>query len=152
MRYGLNGVRRGALAFFLPFQDLPVDQHLLAVVRLHGAAEHMGMAVDHLLRHAVHHVIHGEAAALGLDGGVKHHLHQNIAQLLAHIRGVVPVQGVQDLIGLLQEVPADGAVGLFPVPGAAPGGTKQPHDVQKVLIAVICLTLKIYHTLPAFAR
>ena len=52
----------------------------------------------------------------------------------------------------LQEVPADGAVGLLPVPGAAPGSPQQPHDLQKILVAVKILTLKLYHKMPAFAR
>ena len=43
-----------------------------------------GVAVDQLLGHAVHHVLHGEAAGLRFDLGVEHHLHQHVAQLLAH--------------------------------------------------------------------
>ena len=150
--HGLDGVGGGALAFFLPLQNLPVHQNLLAVVGLHGAAKYMGVSVHQLLGHAVHHVVHGEVAPLGLNLGVEHHLHQNIPQFLAHGVGVVAVQGVQDLIGLLQKIPADGRVGLLRVPGTAAGGAEELHDFQEVLPAIAALTLKIYHTLPAFAR
>ena len=118
---------------------------------IHGP-EDVGMAVDQLPGHAVHHVVHGEAAPLRLDLGVEGHLHQYVAQLLAHVRRVVPVDGVQSLIRLLQEVPADGPVGLLRVPGAAPRGPEQAHNLQEILPAVTALTLKIYHRLPAFAR
>ena len=101
---------------------------------------------------AIHHIRHGEAAPLLLNGGVEHHLHQNVPQLLAHIHRVVPVQGVQRLVGLLQEIPADGLVGLLGVPGAAPGRPEKPHDPKKILPVIAAITLKIYHTLPAFAR
>ncbi len=112
----------------------------------------MGMAVHQLLSHSVDDVIHRKAAPLRLHLGVENHLHQHVPQFLAHIRGVVPVNGVQRLVSLLQEVPADGAVGLFRIPGAAPRGPEQPHDFQEILPAVTALTLKIYHRLPAFAR
>ena len=112
----------------------------------------MGMAVDHLLRHAVHHVGHREAAPLLLNGGMKHHLHQNVAQLLLHIHGVVPVQGVQGLAGLLQEVAPNGLMGLLGVPGTAAGPPQKPHNLKEIVPAIAGLILKIYHTLPAFAR
>ena len=111
----------------------------------------MGMTEHHLLADAVHHVVHGEVALFGLDLGVEHHLQQHVAQLLAHIHRIFPVDGVQGLIRLLQEIPADGGVGLLGVPGAAPRSTQKPHDLQEVLPVIAALTLKIYHTLPAFA-
>ena len=112
----------------------------------------MGMTVHQLFRHAVHHVVHGEVAPLRLDLGVEGDLHHHIAQLLAHVPGVIPVQGIQDLVGLLQEIAPDGAVGLLPVPGAAAGGAQQAHHFQEVLVAIMRFTLKIYHTSSAFAR
>ena len=149
--HGLHRVRRGPLALLPALQHVPVGQDLLGGIRLHVPKD-MGMAVHQLPGHAVHHICHGEAAPLRLDLGMEGHLHQHVAQLLAHAAGVVVVDGVQNLIGLLQEVPADGAVGLLPVPGATPGSPQQPHDLQKILVAVKILTLKLYHKMPAFAR
>ena len=151
MGHGLDGVGGGGLGFLLPFQGLPVHQDLPAVRHLHGA-EDVGMAVYQLLGHAVDNVVHGEPAPLRLDLGVEGRLHQHVSQLLAHASRVVPVDGVQSLISLLQEVPADGPVGLLRIPGAAPRRPEQPHDFQEILPAVTALTLKIYHRLPAFAR
>ena len=149
---GLNGVRRGPLVLFPALQDLPVYQDLFTGVGLHGAAEHMGMAEDHFLGDLVDHIVHGEPPQLLFNLSVKYHLHQDVAQLLAHGMGIIPVQGVQDLIGLLQKIPPDGLVGLLGVPGTAARGAQQSHDLQKVLPAIATLTLKIYHRLPAFAR
>ena len=110
------------------------------------------MAVDELFGDAVHHVVHGEAAPFRLDLGVERRLHQNIPQFLAHGLGVIPVQSVQGLVCLLQKIPADGIVGLLGVPGAASRCTQQCHDVKKIRPVIAGLTLKIYHTLSAFAR
>ena len=151
MGHGLDGVGGGGLGFLLSLQGVPVHQDLPAVLHPH-VPEDVGVAVHQLLGHAVHHVVHGEAAPLGLNLGVEGHLHQHVAQLLAHAAGVVPVDGVQGLVGLLQEIPADGPVGLLRIPGAAPRRPEQPHDFQEILPAVTALTLKIYHRLPAFAR
>ena len=152
MGHGLDGVRRGGLSLLLPLEDFPVGEDLIAGVGGHGAAEHMGMAEDHFLRHAVHHVCHGEAAPLLLHDGVEHHLHENVPQLLAHVRRAVLVQRVDDLVCLLQEIPADGLMGLLGVPGAAPGTAQKAHDRQEILIVIAALTLKIYHTLSPIAR
>ena len=105
----------------------------------------MGMAVYHLLGHAVHHVGHGEAAPLGLDLGVENDLHQHVSQFLAHGVGIVSIQSVQHLISLLQEIPPDRLVGLLRFP-------QDPHDLQKVLPVIMGFILKIYHTLPFLAR
>ena len=111
MGHGLHRVRRGPLALLPALQHVPVGQDLLGGIR--HVPKDMGMAVHQLPGHAVHHICHGEAAPLRLDLGMEGHLHQHVAQLLAHAAGVVVVDGVQNLIGLLQEVPADGAVGLL---------------------------------------
>ena len=150
MGHGFNGVGCGPLALLCPLQRLPIDQDLFGGVCLDGA-EDVGMAVHQLLRYAVYHIVHGEAALFHLYLGVEGHLHQDVSQLLAHVVGVVPVQGVQDLISLLQKVPADGRVGLLPVPGTAAWSAEEPGDFQQVLPAIAGFTLKIYHRLPAFA-
>ena len=125
MRHGLDGVSGGPLALLRPLQSLPVGQHLLGGV-CPGGAKDVGMAVHQFLGYSVYHVLHGEAALLGLYLGVECHLHQDVPQLLAHGVGVIPVQGVQNLIGLLQKVPANGVMGLFSVPGTAARSAEIP--------------------------
>lgn len=151
MGHRLHRVCGGVLPFFRALEHLPIGQHLVGGVCLDGA-EYMGVAIDHFLCHAVHHVAHGEAAPFLFNDAVEHHLHQNVAKLLAKIRGAVPVHGVQNLIGLLQKVPADGLMGLLGIPGAAAGAAEEPHDGEEILPIVTALTLKIYHTLSSFAR
>ena len=116
---GLHRIGGGPLALLPALQDLPVCQDLLGGVRPR-IPEHVGMAVDQLPGHAVHHVVHGEPAPLRLHLGVEGHLHQHVPQLLAHTVGIIVVDGVQGLVRLLQEIPADGAVGLFPGPRGIP--------------------------------
>ena len=111
----------------------------------------MRVAEHQLLSHAVYHVICGETALFLLHYGVEHHLKQNVPQFLAHTGGVVPVNGVQRLVGLLQKIPADGLVGLLAVPRTALGGAQQVHDGEKILPSIALFPLKIYHISTAFA-
>ena len=111
----------------------------------------MGVAVDQLAAKAVNDVLHGEAASLRFHLGVEDDLHQDISQLLAEGGHVVVVNGLHGLAGLLQEVAADGLVGLLGVPGAAAGGPEDAHDGQHILVAVVFL-LKIYHIFGLIAR
>ena len=105
----------------------------------------MGVAEDQLLHHAVHHVLHGEPAPLALDVRVEHHLHQHVPQLLPQQVRVVPVDALGGLIGLLQQSPADGLVGLHLVPGAALRRAEHPDDLQQVVVVVSRFLLKMYH-------
>jgi hypothetical protein len=109
------------------------------------------VAEHQLLSHAVYHVICGETALFLLHYGVEHHLKQNIPQFLAHTGDVIPVNGVQRLVGLLQKIPADGLMGLLAVPRTALGGTQQVHDGEKILPPIALFLLKIYHISTAFA-
>ena len=111
----------------------------------------MGVAVQELFHHAVHHILHGEAAPILLDVGVKDHLHQHIAQLLLQQRRIVQVNGLGGLVALLQQAPANGGVGLRLVPGTALRGAKQPDDLQQIRIVVAWLPRKIYHSFPSIA-
>ena len=101
--------------------------------------------------HAVHHVICGETALLLFHHGMEHHLKQNVSQFLAHTGDVVPVNGVQRLVGLFQKIPADGLMGLLAVPRTALRGAQQVHDGEKILPPIALFPLKIYHISTAFA-
>ena len=147
---GFHSVRRGGEPLFLLFLSLPALQRLRAVGGL-GSTEYMGVAEHQLLSHAVHHVICGETALLLFHHGMEHHLKQNIPQFLAHTGGVIPVNGVQRLVGLFQKIPADGLMGLLAVPRTALGGTQQVHDGEKILPPIALFPLKIYHISTAFA-
>ena len=92
----------------------------------------MGVAEDQFFADAVGHVVQVEAAGVLLDGGVEEDLEQHVSQLLPQVGGVLLVDGLGHLIGLLDEVAADALVGLGPVPGAAAGGPEQGHQLPQV--------------------
>ena len=110
------------------------------------------MAEHQLLRHAVYHVVRSEVLLFLLHHGVEHDLKQHVPQLFLHTGEIVPVNGVQRLVGLLQKIPADGLMGLLPVPRTAAGRPEQVHDGEKILPPIAFFPLKIYHISTAFAR
>ena len=114
--------------------------------------KHMGVAEQQLFHHAVAHVVHGEAARIGLDVRVEHHLHQHVAQLLLEKHGVVVVDGLGGFIRLLQEAAADGLMRLRLVPGAAILRAEEPDDLQQVRIVIVRFPCKIYHICAPIAR
>ena len=146
-----HGVRRGGISLFLLLLRFPAFQRLRTVGGL-GGAEHMGMAEHQLLRHAVYHVVRSEVLLFLLHHGVEHDLKQHVPQLFLHTGEIVPVNGVQRLVGLLQKIPADGLMGLLPVPRTAAGRPEQVHDGEKILPPIAFFPLKIYHISTAFAR
>ena len=89
-------------------------------------AEHVGVAAVELVVHAAGDVGEGELARLGGEGGVEHDLEQQVAQLLLEVLvalaglGVDAVEGVDDLVGLLEQVALERLVGLLLVPRALP--------------------------------
>jgi chemotaxis response regulator CheB len=62
---------------------------------------------------------------------VKHHLKQQIAELLAQMLAVAVFDGVGDLVRFLDGVGRDGAEGLLAVPRAAALGIAQPRHERE---------------------
>jgi hypothetical protein len=96
-------------------------------------AKNVRMAAHQLAVQMVQHIRHGEMAFVGRHLGIKQHLQQQIAQLLGQMRKIAPLNGVEDLVGLLQRVFADGIEGLFAVPRAAVGSAQPRHDLYRLL-------------------
>ena len=65
------------------------------------------MPADHLSRDGLDHVAEGEGVLLLGHAGVKHHLQQEIAELVTEIVEVAARDGVGDLIGFLDGVGRD---------------------------------------------
>ena len=68
------------------------------------------------------------------DPGVEDDLEQHVAELLGEVGRVAGADGVDDLVGLLDEVGGEGLVGLLGVPGAAAGRAQPVHrrdDVEE---------------------
>jgi len=65
---------------------------------------------------------------------MKDHLEKQIPELVAQLVHVIPLDGLGDLVRLLQGVGQDAAKALLQVPGAAPVGIPEPgHDGEKVV-------------------
>ncbi len=92
------------------------------------AAENMRMPANEFLVEAFHHVLEVERASLAGQLGVKRDLEKDIAQFLLERRHVPGVDGLQDLVGFLQQVGFEASVSLAPVPGTSPGGPKAGHQ------------------------
>ena len=102
----------------------------------------MRMADDELAADFVADVADIERALLLGHTGVEHDLQHQVAQFLAEKDVVVVVDGLDDLIGLLDEIFADRPVRLLTVPGAAPGRAEQLHYGAEVGEVIACFGQK----------
>ncbi len=66
------------------------------------------------------------------DAGVEHDLQEDVAQLLAQRFGVVVLEGLQRLVGLLEQVRRQAGVGLFGVPRTTTGRPQPVHHRDDV--------------------
>ncbi len=106
---------------------LPVAQHGVGIGG-HCIAKDVRMAANELGVQVGGYVLDGEVAGLGGHLGVEEHLQQKIAQLVLQIGPGAALDGVEDLVGLLQRVALDGVEGLFAVPGTAARPSQTRHD------------------------
>ena len=70
------------------------------------------MPVDELFAGSVCHIVNIKMPGLTLNIRVKQHLHEHVAQLLAHVHKVSGVDRLTGLIRLLEEVAADALMRL----------------------------------------
>ena len=99
-----------------------------------GLGENMRVAPDQLVADAARHG--GEIKAPGLlaQQRVKHHLEQQVAQLIAQAIQITAPDGVGNLVGLLDRKRRNAEKILFPIPRAA--GCRVPqraHERQQRL-------------------
>ncbi len=120
-----------SLALLVGLELLPVHEHLVGVGHLH-VAEHVRVPVDQLVDQALRHVVHVPPSVVGRDLGVERHLQQQVAELLADRVGVVGVDRLDQLVGLLEQVAGERLVRLLRVPGAAVGSAQPRLDADQV--------------------
>ena len=93
----------------------------------------MGMAAYQLAVDPGQNVAQLELTGLPGYVGMESDLDQQVAQLFGQHAGVPKVDGLQYLVGLLQQVALQRLVGLLPVPRAASGRPEPRHDVDQRL-------------------
>ena len=124
---GLLAARR-----FLGLFDLvPLGEHLLRGVDALLCREHVRVAMDELVADALHDRVDIERALAAPDRGLKHDLHQKIAELLAVTVDVVARERVEDLVGFFDEERAQRVERLLAVPRAAIGSEQAVHDFDE---------------------
>ncbi len=121
-----------ALGGLLRGLDLvPLREHLGGGVDALLVREHVRVAVHELVGDAAHHVVDVEPALGVANRRVKHHLHQQIAELLAVAVDVVAGERVEHLVRLLDQERAQRIERLLAVPRAAVGGEQAVHDLDE---------------------
>src|ERR1700721_569768 len=117
----------GGGLFLNSFDLLPVAQDRIGVGSLH-ACKDMGMAANELCVEIGRYIVDSEVACFGGHLRVEEHLQQEIAELILQIGPRAALNGVEDLVGLLQGVAFDGVEGLFAIPGTALWRAKTTHN------------------------
>jgi hypothetical protein len=115
---------------FLLLPLLPLAHHFLRRLEC-LVPEDMGVAGDHLRCDGLNHVCGGEVPALGGKLCVEDYLEEQVPQLFLYSRRVVRLDGLDELVGLLDEVGLEGLVGLLLIPGAAL--PELVHDAEEFL-------------------
>ena len=93
-------------------------------------SEDVGVAPDQLTIETGNHIRDIEVARLVCHLRIKDHLQQEIAQLLAKISPIAPLDGVEDLVALLERIFPYGVEALLTIPGAAIGTAQPCHDAH----------------------
>ena len=125
-----GGARLTGSATLVALDPLPLPERILGVGhRL--VAEDVRVAPGHLLDEAIEHVRHGELAGLSRHLAVEHDLEEQVAQLLGEVPRIVLIDGLQDLVGLLDQVGLEGGAGLLAVPWAASLAAQPGHERQE---------------------
>ncbi len=111
---------------------LPQPEDLVGVFR-GRLAEHMGMPPDHLRVDVAAHVVDVELSRVRRYPALQHHLQKNVAELFAHMRDVVRLDGVDRLVGLLDHVLGYGLMRLLSIPRATVGGAQRLDGRDELL-------------------
>jgi hypothetical protein len=82
----------------------------------------MGMAANQFLADADCYGIEIESLVFFGDAGVKHHLQQQVTELLLQVLVIAMTDGIGHLMGFLQYIRGERLVRLFQVPRATPCG------------------------------
>src|SRR5579863_3340557 len=113
-------------------QVLPILQDLRSGVGF-VLAENVGMPADHLGVHALDDVADIKSAGACGKFRMKNDLKEQVAHLLGKFVGVAGFERVENFVSFLNQIRAQGFVGLFAVPGAAIGSQETLLQCNKLL-------------------
>lgn len=119
-----------ARRFFLLLQLVPASENLGGIPEFFPAKD-MRMAAHELFGQFPGHGLKIESFSFPRQLGVKKNVKKDIAQLLLEGVVITLIDGLEQLVHLLQDHGAEGAMGLFPVPGTTPGTTQSGHDPRQ---------------------
>ena len=108
----------------------------------------MRMAPLKLFDKALNHILYGKSPVAGRDLRVKHHVEQNVAEILHHVRVVPFPDRIHKLAHLFPELREDGAMGLLFVPGAPAGALERREDALEFREPPIRLRSSLAHGTP----
>ena len=91
------------------------------------------MAPDHLLVDRRTYIVDGEIARIGSHLALKHHLQQNVAQLLANAFGIARFDGIGRLVRLFYQVLLERLVRLRAIPRAAFGSAQRCNRIDELV-------------------
>ena len=111
----MHCLRLGGLRFGLHFYSVPIRQSLVGVGSVF-VAEDMRVADNQLFTDTVTDIVYVKAVYLAFHLRVKRYLEKYISELFLQQSFVVGVDSLYRLVGLLDQIGADGLMGLRPVP------------------------------------
>ena len=91
------------------------------------------MAADQLLSDGVERIVDAEGSFLGGHLGEEDGLQHQVAKFFGETRPVAPVDGVEHLVGLFEQIRLDGVEVLFAIPRTAAGRAQPGHDSDQAL-------------------
>ena len=140
-----------AVPVFFPGLDLLPQIVPVGVFRHLHIPEDVRVPAYHLLGDGLYHVIQSEPSLALRDLAVHDDLQEHVAQLFAQILPVLAVDGLQDLVRLIDQAVLQGSVRLRAVPGTALVRIAEDVDDLAQLVHVvgrglqICLSVALWN-------
>ena len=128
-----------AFFWFIGVHGPSIVQPGIDPIRLANQAENLQV----LLAGSVRHIVNIKMPGLALNIRMEQHLHEHVAQLFLQVRRITGVDGLADLIRLLQEVAADALVRLHLIPRAAIRRAQERDERHKVAQVIAFFAEKI---------
>ncbi|MNH83524.1 hypothetical protein D3C73_359190 [compost metagenome] len=97
----------------------------------------MRMAEDQLVVQTADNIVDREHSCFLFHLGMQHNLKQQVPKLFLHMTRIILINGLDNFIGLFNQVLADRLVGLLPVPLAAFGTTEDRYNLMQSLEAAL---------------